>query len=225
MGAPRLVRILLVDDHNLFRQGLVLLLRSRPDIQVVGEAEDGQRAIQLARELSPDLILMDVHMPVCDGIRAVREIKREMPQINIVMLSASDDDDDLFEAIKAGADGYLLKDLDPSQFLDEIDGLAVGEAPISGVLADRILHAFRKESHKDSAAVRSGETLTSRELRTLELVVAGCTNLEIADAMHISKNTVKLYLRTIMEKLHLQNRVQIAVYAVRQGLDHALPDK
>lgn len=225
MGASRLVRVLLVDDHNLFRQGLVLLLRSRPDIQVVGEAENGQVAIRLARELSPDLILMDVHMPVCDGIRAVREIKREMPQINIVMLSASDDDDDLFEAIKAGADGYLLKDLDPSQFLDELDGLAIGEAPISGILADRILRAFRQESHKDKPAERCGETLTSRELRTLELVVAGCSNQEIADAMHISKNTVKLYLRTIMEKLHLQNRVQIAVYAVRQGLDHASPDK
>jgi DNA-binding NarL/FixJ family response regulator len=134
MNAADALRILVVDDHVLFRKGLGLLMSSRNDMKIVGEAENGQDAISMARSTHPDLILMDVHMPGCDGIQAMSAIKKEMPDMKIVMLSASDDDDDLFAAIKSGADGYLLKDIDPAKFFKLIQNVHNGEAPISGIL-------------------------------------------------------------------------------------------
>ena len=217
-------RILLVDDHKLFRKGLVSLISSRNDIAVVGEAENGKQAVEIARAVMPDLILMDIHMPGGDGLEAVKAIKKEMPGIKIVMLTVSDTDDDLFTAIKNGADGYLLKNLDPSQLFVLLEGIRRGEAPISGVLADRILHEFRKMDAGLEKRREVGETLTPKEIETLELLVEGSTNQEMADRQHISENTVKLHLRNIMQKLHLQNRIQLAVYAVRQRLGDNQPD-
>ncbi len=215
------LRILLVDDQNLFREGLASLLRSRPNVEVVAEASNGDQAIQLVRETMPDLVLMDVHMPVCDGIEAVKAIKQEMPLVKVVMLGSSDNDEDLFAAIKNGADGYLLKNLDPTQFFAALEGIECGVVPISNAAAEKILSEFRKMDAQLQHPGEYHELLTPKEIQTLDLVVKGSSNKEIADALHVSESTVKLHLRNTMQKLHMQNRIQLAVYAVSQGLVHA----
>lgn len=212
------MRILLVDDHVLFRKGVAALLAMNPDFQVVGEAGDGLEAIAAARELLPDVVLMDIGMPRCNGLEATRTLKREMPHIKIVILTVSDDDQHLFEAIKSGAQGYLLKNLEPYQLHDLLESISRGEAPLSGAIAARILKEFSRPTPASEQAEPLDEELTSREIEILQLVVDGLTNKEIATALVISENTVKIHLRNILEKLHLQNRIQAAVYAVRQGL-------
>jgi len=210
------IRVLLVDDHALFRKGLASLLATQPDIEVTGEASDGYEAIQKARELMPDLILMDIWMPNCDGLEATRRVKKEMPYVKIVMLTVSDSDRSLFEAIKCGAQGYLLKNLEPEELFDLLRGVFRGEAPISRPLAARILEEFARQAK--GAPAPSSTKLTQREKEVLRLLAEGASNKEIAAALCISENTVKNHLRNIMEKLHLQNRVQVAVYAVKEGL-------
>jgi DNA-binding NarL/FixJ family response regulator len=212
------LRILLVDDHILFRKGVASLLASRPGLEVVGEAGDGVEAVARAQGMVPDVILMDIGMPNCSGLEATRLIKREMPHVKIIMLTISDDDRDLFTAIKNGADGYLLKNLEPSQFFDMLEGVRRGEVPISGVMAAKILQEFRQPVQSLAQALEARDELTLREIEVLELVVGGASNKEIAEALSITENTVKIHLRNILEKLHLHNRVQAAVYAVRQGL-------
>jgi DNA-binding NarL/FixJ family response regulator len=217
-------RILLVDDHVLFRKGLVALLSTREGMQVVGEASDGLEAIDLASETMPDIILMDINMPKCDGLEATRRIKQDMPHVNIVMLTASEDDKNLFEAIKSGAQGYLLKNLEPYQLFDLLESLSRGEAPLSGAIAARILKEFTRPLQESVVAPELVETLTARETVILQLVAEGMTNKEIATNLVISENTVKIHLRNILEKLHLRNRIQAAVYAVRKGLmDEDMP--
>jgi DNA-binding NarL/FixJ family response regulator len=208
------MRILLVDDHTLIRRGLGALLASRKTFQVVGEASDGLEAIERAREIMPDLILMDVHMPRCTGPEATRAIKREMPHVKIVMLTVSDEDKDLFEAIKSGAQGYLLKNLEPEQLFGLLEQAQRGEAALSRSMMARILEEFQRPGQTETGQ----EALTERELEVLRLVVEGATNAEIGEALVITEHTVKIHLRNILEKLHLQNRVQAAVYAVREGL-------
>ncbi len=212
------LRILLVDDHVLFRKGVTALLAPRRDVEVVSEAGNGCEAIAQARETVPDVILMDISMPKCSGLEAVRIIKREMPHVKIIMLTVSDDDRDLFTAIKNGADGYLLKTLEPYELFDMLEGIRHGEAPITGTLARKILREFRQTDQSLPPQFEARDELTSREIEVLELVVEGAKNREIAAALSISENTVKIHLRNILEKLHLQNRIQAAVYAVRQGL-------
>ncbi len=213
-----MLRILLVDDHVLFRKGVAALLSNRQNIQIVGEAGDGLEAIKVAREKLPDIILMDIEMPNCNGLEATRRIKREMPHVTIIILTVSDDDQNLFDAIKIGAQGYLLKDLDPHQLYNMLESISLGEAPLSGVIAAKILKEFSQPRFKSPEALEIVEDLTTREIDILQLVVEGMTNKEIASALNISENTVKIHLRNILEKLHLQNRIQAAVYAVRQGL-------
>jgi DNA-binding NarL/FixJ family response regulator len=213
-----MMRILLVDDHVLFRKGVAALLDGRQNVQVVGEASDGLAAIQAARDTLPDVILMDIEMPRCNGLEATRSIKREMPHVKIVILTVSDDDHNLFEAIKIGAQGYLLKDLEPYQLYDLLESIARDEAPLSGVVAAKILKEFTRPDQAPAEATPVIDELTPREIDILELVVQGKTNKEIAQELSISENTVKIHLRNILEKLHLQNRIQAAVYAVRQGL-------
>jgi DNA-binding NarL/FixJ family response regulator len=210
--------ILLVDDHVLFRKGVAALLTSRQDMQVVGEAGDGLEAIAVARDTLPDVILMDIGMPKCDGLEATRRIKREMPHAKIVMLTVSDDDHHLFEAIKSGAQGYLLKNLEPYQLYDMLESVSRGEAPLSGAIAAKILEEFTRPDQGSAQVPEVRDELTSREIDILQLVAEGKTNKEIASTLVISENTVKIHLRNILEKLHLQNRIQAAVYAVRQGL-------
>jgi DNA-binding NarL/FixJ family response regulator len=221
------LRILLVDDHKLFRRGIELLLASHEGFEVVGSAGDGLEAIALARKTEPDLILMDVEMPRCNGLEAVRQIKSEMPHVKVVMLTVSDDSDDLFDAIKSGAQGYLLKDIEPDQLVDMLEGVRHGEAPLSGLMAARILDEFSRAAPvarsvaDQESAVLAGDAapgLTEREIEVLELVVAGRSNTEIAKDLFITTYTVKNHLSNILSKLHLQNRVQLAVYAVRQRL-------
>lgn len=212
------LRILLVDDHVLMRKGIASLLADHPEFAVVGEATDGFEAAEKARELKPDLVLMDIAMPRCNGIDATRAIKREMPNIKILILTVADDDQNLFAAIKEGADGYLLKNLEPNQLFDMLETARRGEVAISGIMAARILQEFRTTDVKKSDAEPQPDELTEREIEVLELVVEGATNKEIGDALTIAENTVKIHLRNILEKLHLQNRIQAAVYAVRRGL-------
>jgi DNA-binding NarL/FixJ family response regulator len=211
------LRVLLADDHTLFRKGLATLITNRDDMEVVGEAGDGREAIELTRTILPDVILMDVHMPDCDGIEATKVIKKEMPHVKIIMMSASDDDDDLFASIKNGANGYLLKNIDPAHLFIWLEGLRQGDVPISGLLAEKILQEFRSEARAGQPS-EVNEALTNKEVEILGRLVQGKSNKEIAKALHISENTVKIQLRNTMEKLHLQNRLQIAVHAVRQGL-------
>ncbi len=206
-----------MDDHVLFRRGLACLLSSR-GIDVVGEAGSGAEALEKARELMPDLVLMDIRMPVMDGLAATRAIKQEMPYLRIVMLTISDDDGDLFQAIKAGAQGYLLKNMEPDELFDMIDGAFRGEAPISRSMASKILAEFASQSQRDPLPIPMRSALTSRETEVLQLVANGACNRDIAAALCISENTVKNHLRNILEKLHLDNRVQAVAFALRQGL-------
>jgi two-component system, NarL family, nitrate/nitrite response regulator NarL len=214
------IRILLVDDHSLFRAGIASLLASREDFEVVGEAPDGRQALEAARKLKPDLVLMDVHMPNLGGIEAARLIRAELPDTRVVMLTVSDQDRDLFEAIKSGAHGYLLKNLEPEELFGYLTGVLRGEAPISRTMAAKILSEFSSQASRTRHAP-AGEPLselTPREREVLKLVAAGTTNREIASALTLTENTVKNHLRNILDKLHLENRVQAAAYALKMGL-------
>jgi DNA-binding NarL/FixJ family response regulator len=209
------IKILVVDDHPLFRRGIIYMLSSQSDMEVIGEANDGFEALELAKEKMPDLILMDIQMPNCDGLEATRLIMEEMPYVKIVMLTFSDDDHSLFEAIKSGAQGYLLKDLEPEELATMLRGVFRGEAPIARTTAGRILREFGRQSRNEGEGAKG---LTAREIDLLRLIASGASNQEIAEAMVITEHTVKNHLRNILDKLHLKNRVQAAVFAVREGL-------
>lgn len=212
------MRILLVDDHILFRKGIASLISSRKDMKIVGEASDGVEAVRIARETIPDVILMDINMPNRNGLETVKILKDEMPHIGVVMLTVSDNDDDLFQAIKNGAKGYLLKNLEPQQLYEMLDRVRQGEAPLSGAMAAKILQEFRQPPPNEAKQREPVDELTSREIEVLEEVVKGASNKEIADILNITENTVKIHLRNILEKLHVQNRIQAAVHAIREGL-------
>jgi DNA-binding NarL/FixJ family response regulator len=210
------IRVLVVDDQNLFRRCLVSLLASAEDLEVAGEAADGKEAVEKTRALRPDVILMDIHMPVCDGIQATRLIKAECPETKVVALTVSDDDDDLFQAIGSGAEGYLLKNLYPEELFQSIRGVIVGESPISPAMASRLLQEFRQPSHKQRQGPAS--QLTPREREILQLLAEGLSNAEIAARLYVVEGTVKNHLHNILGKLHLSNRVQAAAFALREGL-------
>lgn len=212
------MRILLVDDHILFRKGIASLISSRKDMKIVGEASDGIEAVRIARETMPDVILMDINMPNRNGLETVKIIKDEMPHIEVVMLTVSDNDDDLFQAIKNGAKGYLLKNLEPQQLYEMLGRVRQGDAPLSGAMAAKILQEFRQPPPNEAKQRELTDELTSREIEVLEEVVKGASNKEIADILNITENTVKIHLRNILEKLHVQNRIQAAVHAIREGL-------
>lgn len=213
------IRLLLADDHVLFREGLVQLLREETDFEVVGEAGNGEEALQKARELMPDVILMDVSMPIMDGIETTHRIKEELPYVKIVMLSASDEDSDLFEAIKSGAQGYLLKTIESSELIAMLKGISDGEAPISRSTASRILGELSKQSQSSAKGEFPQDKLSPREQEVLRHLTVGETNKEIALSLGISENTVKNHLKNILEKLHLKNRVEAAAYALRKGYE------
>ncbi len=213
------MRILLVDDHPLFVDGLKGLLLAR-GAQVVGTARDGWEALEQTRALRPDVVLMDIQMPRCDGLTATRLIKAEMPQTQIVMLTMSADGDTLFEAIKSGASGYLLKSGDTTQFLELLFGLEQGLAPFSPGMATRILNAFgalagRKES---LTSADSKESLSDRQREVLTLVAQGLTYKQIGEALAISERTVKYHMGEIIQRLHVECRAQVLEYAKQRGL-------
>jgi two-component system NarL family response regulator len=211
------MKVLLVDDHPLFLEGLQNLLATR-GIEVVGTANDGLEALEKARALRPEVILMDIQMPRCDGLAATRLIKAEMPEVKIVMLTVSEEDEDLFEAIKSGASGYLLKSLDAGKFFDLLSGLRRGEAPLSPGLAAKILDEFARHPPAGSETCGRGQELTSRQMEVLTLVAQGMTYKEVGAALHLSERTIKYHMGEILNRLHLENRAQVIAYAARMGL-------
>jgi DNA-binding NarL/FixJ family response regulator len=213
------MRTVLVDDHTLFRDGVASLLLAWGH-EVVGQAGDGREAIDLVDRTNPEVVLMDVRMPNLSGIEATAEIKSRHPEVAIVMLTVSEDEADLFRAIKAGAQGYLLKNLEAPQLKTMLEGVARGEPAITPATAARIIDEFLRAP---GIPPQNAQRLTDREVEVLRLVTAGLRNREIAAELGISENTVKFHLKNIVEKLHAQNRAELAARAVREGLVPDLP--
>jgi DNA-binding NarL/FixJ family response regulator len=211
------IRVLLVDDHDLFRKGLAALFAGDKGFRVVGEARNGAEALSKAKDLKPDIILMDIYMPGGDGLEATRRIKRDLPETKVVILTVSEDDKNLFEAIKAGAHGYLLKNVAPEELEELLRGVFRGEAPIARYTATKILREFAEQARRGPVESYE-EKLTAREEDVLRFLTQGLTNKEIGNKLGIVENTVKNHLKNILGKLHLQNRVQAATFALETGL-------
>jgi len=236
----RVNQVLLVDDHPHGREGMRDILSLDPVFQVVGEAVSGEEAVLMAEQLAPDLILMDINMPGIGGLEATQRIKEKHPQVKIVMVTVSDDITFLFEAIKRGAQGYLLKNLTPSAWHEYLRAIAFDEAPMTKELAYQLIREFSGASAAENAELGRGDSpaltrerigagqtldkvnmvtpLTARELEILERVAHGQSNRGIAELFGLSEHTVKNHLKNILQKLHLDNRVQLARYAMQQGL-------
>jgi len=210
------IKVLIADDHKLFRQGLIGLMKTREDlVEVIGEAETGEEAVQMAEKLNPDVILMDIYMPQLDGLQAAKEIRRRFPQIAVVMLTSSERDGHLYEAAQIGVAGYLLKSLDANELFDLLHGVTNGETAMTRALASKLLKSVANRMADED---KGEQSLTERELFVLRLVASGASNQEIADKLTISVNTVKSHIKNILEKLQLENRTQAATYAVKHGL-------
>ncbi len=210
------MRILIVDDHALFRDSLRSLLTAR-DLEVVGEAGDGKEAIRLAWELKPDIVLMDLTMPEMDGLEATKRLAAELPEVKVIVLTAADDDAKLFEAIKSGAKGYLLKNLESSEFFELLEGVSRGEPALTPALARKLLDEFARAPSRRER--EDPDALTDRERDVLELMVEGTTtNRKLAKTLGISENTVKFHVRNILDKLHLHNRAEVVGHALRHRL-------
>ena len=210
------MRVLLVDDHALFRAGLATLLKAW-GLQVVSQAGNGEEAIAKAREFHPDLIFMDINMPSLNGLEATRVIKTESPDTKIVILTVSDDEQDLFEAIKSGAEGYLLKNLREEEFADLVHRIDHGEPVMSPILAKKLLLEFAR-MREEKQHLDTDVGLTTREQEVLEELARGETNKEIAAALYISENTVSYHMKNILSKMHLRNRSQVVAWALQHGV-------
>jgi DNA-binding NarL/FixJ family response regulator len=209
------MRVLLADDHPLFRAGIASLLRAW-GMEVVGQVGTGFEALELARALRPDLVLMDITMPECNGLEATRLIKAELPAVRIVIVTVSEEDEDLFEAIKSGAEGYLLKGMSEEELERTLGAVAAAEPALSPGLAVKILDEFARLARE--APDREHDELTPREREVLQLVAGGATNREVAETLFVSRHTVNFHMKNILQKLHLRNRAQAVAYAVRTGL-------
>jgi DNA-binding NarL/FixJ family response regulator len=211
------MKILIADDHTLFRDSLGSLLTSR-GFEIIGVARDGREAVELSRRLQPDLVLMDLSMPGLDGLAATRLITVEMPQVKVVILTGSDEDAQLFEAIKSGAQGYLLKDLTSQDLFSFLEGVGRGEPALTPRLASKLLQEFARPPRPASES-HDPDALTEREREVLELLVLGITtNRKLAKHLGLSENTVKFHVRNILDKLHLHNRAQVVGFALRHGI-------
>lgn len=219
------ITVLLVDDHMLFREGVASILhRAGERFQIMGEASDGVQAQTLALKFKPDIILMDVQMPVCGGLQAARALAPQLPDTKIVMLTVSDRDEDLFEAIKAGAKGYLLKTAARAQEITTaLENVAAGQVILTPTMATKLAAEFATmaREHKSEPAAHATESpndprLTAREREVLDLVARGMTNKEIGAALNVAENTVRAHLRNILDKLHVHNRTQAAAFARRE---------
>lgn len=211
------MKILIADDHALFRDSLRSLIEAH-GLSVVGEARNGREAYELARQLRPDVILMDLSMPELDGLAATRLISADLQDVKVVILTASDDDAKLFEAIKSGAQGYLLKNLESDEFFALLERVGKGEPALTPVLARRLLQEFAKPVKAPEPA-QDPDALTDREREVLDLLVQGVTsNRKLAQELGVSENTVKFHVRNILDKLHLHNRAQVVSYAIRNRI-------
>ena len=218
-----MITILIADDHLLFREGIHRLIDDWTDFEVVGEARNGQEALEMCQKFLPDIVLMDVHMPEMNGVEATAHIRNKLPGTRIVMLTVSENENDLFEAIKNGAQGYILKDVPSKRLHDLLRGVIKDEAPLSGAIAAKMLSEFNRWGQASNNPTRTfpderTEPLSERETEILRLITAGLSNTEIAEKLVVSEQTVKKHLHNILGKLQLNNRVQAAVYAVRKGL-------
>jgi DNA-binding NarL/FixJ family response regulator len=210
------LRIVIADDHKLFRQGLIGLLKTREDLaEVVGEAESGEEAVALAEQVRPDVILLDIYMPQMDGLQAAKEIRARFPEMAIVMLTSSERDGHLYEAVQIGVAGYLLKSLDATELFDLLEGIVTGEMAMTRAMALRLLKGVARRMVEEE---KGEEILTARELLVLRLVSSGASNPEIADKLSVSVNTVKSHIKNMLAKLQLENRTQLATYALKRGL-------
>ncbi|MBX3002207.1 MAG: response regulator transcription factor [Caldilineaceae bacterium] len=214
------IRILIVDDHDIVRLGLSALIATEPTMLLAGEAEDGMEAVLKARALRPDVILMDLAMPRKDGIEAIHEIKNDHPDARILVITSFAEDEKVFPAIKAGAQGYLLKDSSPQELLQAIYDVHNGESSLDPAIARKLL----RELNRPVAPAISEEALTEREIEVIKLLAQGLANGEIARQLVITERTVRSHVGSILSKLHLANRTQAALYALRQGLIPANQD-
>ena len=214
------IRVLLVDDHTLFREGMKALLSRQEFIEIIGEAGSGAEGIKKTLELDPDVVLMDLNMPDITGVEALKKILEAKPHMRVLILTVSEDDEDLFNAVRAGAMGYLLKNVESERLISSVQQVAQGEATVSGALTDKIFSEFRAMSSgsrlKDRAS--PGDILSKREKEILIHISKGESNKEIAHSLFIAESTVKIHVQNILRKLNLNSRVQAAVYAVEQGL-------
>lgn len=216
---PQGIRVVIVDDHALFRRGLDRVLADEPDIEVVGEAADGVEAVARVRELTPDIAIMDVRMPRATGIEAARTIRATVPETKVIMLTVSDEASDLYDAVRAGVNGYLLKEVAIGEVADAVRAVAAGHSLVSPSMASKLFTEFTAlaegvEERRQSTAPR----LTERELDVLKLVAKGLSNREIGAELFIAENTVKNHVRNVLEKLQLHSRMEAVVYAMREKL-------
>lgn len=210
------IRILLADDHNVLRQGIAQVLESQPDMSVVAQAQNGLEAIRLARQHRPTIALLDINMPEVDGVEAARQISAEFPETRVIILTMYRRDDYVFEAIKAGASGYLLKEAELDELLEAVRAVARGEAVVDPAIASRLLAEFRPAPGPAEPAPE--EALAERDLEILGLLAQGLSNQQIADRLYIAEKTVRNRLSLIFRQLHLKNRTEAALYAIRRGL-------
>ena len=215
MNDAEVIRILIVDDHAVVREGLTSIISLKPDMEVVGEAANGEIAVELARQLEPDIILMDMVMPRLNGLEAIKQLQQENNPARILVLSSFTDDELIFPAIKAGASGYLLKDSSPQQLLTAIRNVHSGQSSLHPTIARKLIGEL---SEPPTGQTTTNDALTEREIDVLKLVARGYSNQEIADKLVINSRTVGKHVSNILEKLHLANRTQAALYALREGL-------
>ena len=208
------IRILVVDDESVVREGIVAILSLQPTLEVVGEASDGIDAVELARKIKPDVILLDMAMPRQDGLTTILELKEILPDVRILVLTSFADSDSVYKAIKSGALGFMLKDARREQLIQAIHDVAEGKASISPSIAIKVI----QEVNHPSEVLYTSSPLTPRELETLRLIARGLTNQEIAESLSVAERTVAKYVSSILDKLHLANRTQAALYAIREGL-------
>jgi two-component system, NarL family, nitrate/nitrite response regulator NarL len=212
------VRVLIVDDHTLFRSGIKLVLQRQSGIEVIGEAGDALEGVKLAKRLKPDVILQDLNMPGTSGLQAILLLREEAPQAQVIMLTVSEDADDLLEALRVGARGYLLKNIDTSFLVDSIRRAAVGESVMSPQMAGKLAEAMRARPKEVQTTSHEASRLTPREREIIVMLAGGTSNKEIARALDLAESTVKIHVQGILRKLNLTSRVQAAVYAVEHGL-------
>ncbi len=212
------ISVLIIDDHTLFRSGIRLLLQRQDGFEVVGEAGDGLEGVKLAKRLEPDVVLLDLHMPGVGGLEALQLLQEELPQVQVVMLTVSEDAQDLLEALRIGARGYLLKNIETDFLLDAIRRAAAGESVMSPQMANRLADAVRAPQSNTKTSPAAAAKLSPREAEIIAMLAAGASNKEIARRLELAESTVKIHVQGILRKLNLSSRVQAAVYAVEHGL-------